>query len=51
MNHNLRLRCQIAKLKYQVELGRLKQDRNRNTEEVVLIHYGGRIVCRVSRCH
>jgi hypothetical protein len=51
MNHNLRLRWQIAKLKYQVELGRLKQDRNRNTEEVVLIHYSGRIVCRVSRCH
>jgi hypothetical protein len=51
MNQNLRLCWQIARLKYQIELGRLKQDRHRDTEEVVLIHCGGRIGCRGSQCH
>jgi hypothetical protein len=49
MNENLRLYRQIAKLKLQIELGRLKQDLNRDSEEVELIHCGaqeGGAVCQ-----
>jgi hypothetical protein len=42
MNKNLRLYWPIARLKLQIELGRLKQDLNRDPEEVELIHCGGR---------
>jgi hypothetical protein len=37
MNENLRLRWQIAELKSQIELGRLEQDLDRDTEEGGLV--------------
>jgi hypothetical protein len=49
MNENLRLCRQIAKLKLQIEPGRLKQDLNRDSEEVELIHCGGRENCALCR--
>jgi hypothetical protein len=49
MNENLRLYRQIAKLKLQIEPGRLKQDLNRDSEEVELIHCGGREGCALCR--
>lgn len=42
MNQYLRLYRQIAELKLQIELGRLKQNLNRDPEELELIHCGGR---------
>jgi hypothetical protein len=50
MNENLRLRWQIAKLNSQIELGRLEQDLNRDTEEGGLIHCDGQMPCRGSQC-
>lgn len=44
-NENLRLYWQIARFKLQIGLGRLKQDLNRDPEEVELIHCGCREDC------